>query len=67
MKALRYQPVCNIPKEIQRIAEGYVRYYYDIKYLSKLYGDASLDYFKLHAHQKMFVALGHYRILFDNF
>ena len=38
-----------------------------MKYLSKLYGSASVEYFKLHASEKKFVNLGEYRIILNYF
>ena len=42
-----------------------MRYLYDIKYLSKLYGSAAVDYFIFHAKHKMFYTIGYYRTIFD--
>jgi hypothetical protein len=52
---------------MQAISTGFIRYYYDIRYLSKLYGSAAVDYFRFHGRQKMFYTLGYYRIIYDPF
>jgi hypothetical protein len=65
LQAIRYRPVCKGREDLQSISEGFLRLYYDLKYLSKLHGEAAVDYFRLHAQQRMFVSMGEYRIIFD--
>jgi hypothetical protein len=43
----------------------YVRFYYDIGYLSKLYGDASIDYFRFYAASHAMTSLCGYRNVFN--
>ena len=67
MQPIHYHPVCEKEEDISKICDGFLRYYYDIKYLAKLYGSAAIDYFKFHGKKKMFYSIGYHRVAFDSF
>jgi hypothetical protein len=65
VQPLQYRPQADSKKTLQEIAEGFIRFYYDITYLSKLNGESSIEYFKYHAAQKLMRDLAYYRVLFN--
>jgi hypothetical protein len=66
IEPIQFKPVMERNTKIQTVAEGYLRFYYDIMYLSKLYGSASSDYFLFHARKEKFKDLAYYRMLFND-
>jgi hypothetical protein len=65
--ALSVHPRVEQPADLDDAAQTFVRYYYDINYLAKLYGEAAIEYFTYHAETSKIVDLCDYRRLFNEF
>ena len=59
-------PELKSDKQLYDVAQAFVRFYYDIDYLAKLYGEASIEYFRYHAELNKMVELAEYRRLFNH-
>jgi hypothetical protein len=72
IKARRVPPLTINPQlqsqtDLDGAAQTFVRYYYDVNYLGRLYGQAGIEYFTYHAQEGKIPDLCDYRRIFNDY